>query len=202
MVRRMNEGTQPGQPYHQPPPQPGQQPPPQQPGYQQPGFQPPPQQPGFQPPPQQQPGQYPQQPYYQPPPGAGVPPKKGGSKALKVILILFAVCTLLIGGCIGTVFLLARGPIDRTNNFLGAVQSEDWQTAFDLTNRSCGIADTPAELAQNFDGFTISSYSILSVFNENGIVRTEGTVVLNGTTRAAQFIHRDELICSFDIAPG
>lgn len=214
----MSEGTQPQPPYQPPgqqPPQqpgyqvpqpPGQQPPPQQPGYQvpqPPGQQPPPQQPGYQVP--QQPGQpgqqgYPQQPYYQPPPGSAAPPKKGGMPTwLKVVLIV-GLPLLLVSGCIGGIFLLAKGPVDRTNNFLAAVQDGDFVTAYELTDPACGIAASPEALEAEFEGFTVDGYSISGVQNNNGNVTTTGTVIINGTERTATFFHEDEKICGFDFS--
>lgn len=118
---------------------------------------------------------------------------------LKVVLIV-GIPVLLVSGCIGGVYLLARGPIDRTNDFLGAVQSGDYDTAFELTDPSCGIADSPAALEAEFEGFTISSYRITGVQNTNGEVFTTGTAVVNGTQRNVEFFHRDEKICGLDFS--
>lgn len=118
---------------------------------------------------------------------------------LKVVLIV-AIPVFLVGGCVGGIFLLAKGPIDRTNDFLGAVQSGDYATAFELTDPTCGIASSAAELEAEFEGFTISSYQITGVQNTNGDVFTTGTAVVNGAQRNVEFFHRDEKICGLDFS--
>ncbi len=188
-------GAPPPQQPHQPPAgyQPPQQPggyQPQQPGYQQPQFQ--------QPHHQQAPGA-PQQPggYYQqgPPPS----PAKKGPSAAKVLLAIFLGLVVLIGGCSAAVFLSTKGEIDRANEFLAALQTEDYATAEAMVNPTCGAS--MEELIAFFSPQTITAYRLNGFSSQTGQpTAATGTITFNGNDeRIIAVTVKDDLVCGVDV---
>ncbi len=184
---------QPSYPGQQPPPVPpgGPVPPYSQPPYSQPPYSQPPYG-GGQPPPGQPsyPPGYNQPPDYLPPPGysqpagfgfdgPGMQPVKKKRSVWKWLLGILVLLVLLVGGCSYWLFQAVSAPVDATNEFMAAVQGDDWTRAMTLvdTSPACFGENAEADLRSYFAGESIESYSFISSFvtSTNGETTAEVT---------------------------
>ncbi len=196
------------------------QPPNQPPGSQTPGTPPPHQAPPAQVPqqpfpPQQAapPGQYAQAPGAGPgaPPGyPGMPPghpadavpEKKKSKVWLIVALVVGLPLLVIGGCTAALVVLAKGPIDATNDYLVLLDEQRFEEAYDAFHPDCQ-AQTREEFLTAIDSLDITGYSINGFESSGGRSATNGTVTLgDGEQRAARFtlLEGDDgwLVCSFE----
>lgn len=115
---------------------------------------------------------------------------------------------LLVGACTFFLVRLASGPIDVSNEFLNAVQVNNFDQAWALSDPSCFGEDGPGQFETAFAGQSIEAYDLQStnVSNTNGTSRgsSSGTVTLSGgDVRSITFVNTkvgDEWrVCGFDI---
>lgn len=141
----------------------------------------------------------------------GAPPVQAKKRSVwKLVVGLIVGAMLLMGACTFFVFRLASGPIDVSNEFLSAVQANDFDQAWALSDPSCfGQDDGQAQLEAAFANQTIESYNLQStnVSNNNGVTRgaSSGTVTLSGgDQRRITFVNTkvgdDWRVCGFDIS--
>lgn len=149
------------------------------------------------------------------PPAFNTPPAvtpRKSSNTVKWLVGIFLVLVLGIGGCTFAVWRAVSGPIDVGNDFLNAVQAEDYDGAWALADASCFEGGGPGLLAQTFEGSVIEAYELnsASVNTTNGTSTgtTSGTVTLSGgDVRAVEIFTSkpgdDWRVCGFDIeGPG
>lgn len=117
---------------------------------------------------------------------------------LKLVLII-GLPMLLIGGCVGALFLGAKGEIDRSNEFMAALQIGDYATADSLTDPTCGFVS--ADIGSFLGESAITGYRISGVQINNGSTSTTGTVTLDQTdVRTLRLSFSDnDLVCGIDI---
>lgn len=148
------------------------------------------------------PGGFGGQPSFGAPPAAA--PKK--SNTWKVLLGLFLVLVLGIGGCTFAVWRFASGPIDASNDFLNAIQQEDFAGAWALSNPSCFPDGGPQQLESIFGPNPVESYDLNSTSVTNNTGEASGRVTLaGGDERSISLsltqVSDDWLVCGFDIGP-
>jgi hypothetical protein len=196
-----------------PPAQPGAYPPPG--GYPPPGTPPPgyptaPAGAGYPPPGAPPPG------YQQPSPArpggydaAGAAPKKK-RKVWRWLLGIFVVLLLLIGGCTYLVIDAVRGPVDRVNAFMAAVDEGDLATAASLmsTSSECFGEQTTAIVESTFGSVDVTDYNFVTSNVQSSNGTSSGQVSGTLTTTAdgevpATFVltkENDEwVLCGWDI---
>lgn len=183
-------------------------------GEPQPAAAPAPAQPQVAPPPVMSPP-----PTFAPPPTTAAPagygssalaaPKKKSS-AWKWVLGVFLVLALGVGGCSFVFWQAVKGPIDAGNNYLAALEAQDFDQAWALSDPSCFEGGGPAQLAAVFGPDAVTAYDLNSsnVSSNNGSSTgsTSGTVTLGANDVRAIEINLskradDWLVCGFDIAP-
>lgn len=141
------------------------------------------------------------------PPGpAFAPPSQPAKKsnALKWVLAILLLIVLGIGGCTFAFWRAVSGPIDASNDFLNAVQAEDFDRAWALSDPLCFPGSGPDDLAATFTGFSIESYNLSSSSVSNNSGESSGRLTLvGGDERSVTvFVNQrdgDWLVCGFDI---
>ncbi len=136
--------------------------------------------------------------------GPGFPPpaKKKGRGCLFWGLLAFVAFIVLVGGCSIAGYLLVRGPIDATNNFLAEAAAGDFEGAAALSAPACDLTANQIEADLN----VLSSYSILIANTGTGSgTETGGTIVVNGTTlpfraEMAKNASDEWAVCSYEFA--
>lgn len=105
-------------------------------------------------------------------------PPKGKRSVWKWVLVAVAALVVLVGGCSLFVFRSLKEPVDVTNDFMNAVQNDDWTKALALvdTSPACFGETAQADLETFFGGETIQDYSFLNSFVEAGGGPTMATV--------------------------
>ena len=110
-------------------------------------------------------------------------PKKK-SNWWKWLLGIGLALVLGIGGCSYALFRAVSGPIDTGNEFLAAVQANNFDEAWALSDPSCFELTGPDELESFFAGEQVEAYRLsgTNVSSTNGVTTgsTTGTVTLSG----------------------
>lgn len=105
------------------------------------------------------------------------PPEKKGRGCLFWAVLGFVLLVLLVGGCGVVGWLLIRGPIDGTNEFLAEVAAGDYTGAEALVAPDCAL--TAAQIESDLGGLT--DYQIFLASTGTGdATRTGGTVTVAG----------------------
>lgn len=131
-------------------------------------------------------------------PPAVAPPQKKGRGCLFWAVLAIVLLVLLVGGCGIVGYLLIRGPIDGTNEFLAEVADGDYAGAEALVAPGCALS--AAQIEADLGGLT--DYQIFLASTGTGeINRTGGTVTINGELLdfTAQVEDTDEgwRVCSY-----
>ena len=130
------------------------------------------------------------------------PPAKKRKGCLFWGLLGFVAFIVLVGGCSIAGYLLVRGPVDATNNFLAEAAAGDFEGAAALTAPGCNLGADQIEA----DLAGLSSYTILIANAGTGSgTQTGGTIVVNGTTlpfrtEMAKNASDDWAVCSYEFA--
>ena len=136
---------------------------------------------------------------------ASVPPAKKSRRWIWILLAIFGVMVVGVGACTALIYNAARGPIDGANLWMAMVDEGDYQGAYDSTcesTRSTIPADAYAASLDADFGAGIDGYQLSSVANTNGIVTVDGTVDVGGSSRAIEFLLRNEdgwSVCSYTL---
>jgi hypothetical protein len=109
-------------------------------------------------------------PHFLPPHFLPTAPPKAKRSVWKWVLVAVIALVVLVGGCSLFVFRSLKEPVDVTNDFMNAVQNDDWPKAMSLVDTSswCFGETAQADIETFFGGQTIQDYSFLSSFVEAG----------------------------------
>lgn len=142
-------------------------------------------------------------------PWAANPPPAKKRSVWKLVVGLILGFMLLIGGCTFFLWRAVSGPIDAGNEFLAAVQAEDFPAAWALSDPGCFDNAGPGVLEEAFGPVVIEAYRLttsnVQLVEGVNTGTTSGEITFEpADTRTIDLfmVERDGwLVCGFDIGP-
>lgn len=124
-----------------------------------------------------------------------------------ILLGIFVLLLLLIGGCSWLVFRAFSPTIDAANEWIVLVDEQRFDEAYDQLCQSTKNAQSSEEvvaiLANDF-GPSVDGYQINQYQNTNGVVQVGGSVTLGGDERPITFgmVNEDDTwrVCSYSFS--
>jgi hypothetical protein len=139
-----------------------------------------------------------------PPPGWGpqVAPVKKSRRSLWITLaVIFGVLVLAIGSCTVWFVSTVKAPVDKSNEFLAAIDNGDYAQAIALSDPGCSQGMTEADLAAAFQGADITyNLNNSSVTNSNATISGSFSMVGQNVTTIQLLLRKNDgwKICGFN----